>query len=105
VAGAGKGRLRAGACEVGEGVDGCLHARAKDGGDCIVGGGGGEREDEDAGGPVVDCNLVKRGEFGVEGGAGEGVVGGLGGLGGHDGRYVYLYCSLVKAISEASDVR
>jgi len=44
----------------------------------------------------------------VEGGAGEGVVGGLGGLGGlggHDERYVYLYSSLMNAVSRASDVR
>ena len=77
--------LRAGACEVGEGGDGGLHARAEDGGEIIAGGGRGNGEDEDAGGPVVDCYLIERGEFGVEVGAGEGVVGGSG-LGGHDGR-------------------
>jgi len=80
-----------------------LHAGPEDGGEGIVGGGWREREDEDSGRPVVDCDLVERGEFGVEGGAGEGVVGGLGGLGGlggHDGRYVYLYSSLVKAINQ-----
>ena len=85
VAGAGVGWLRAGACEIGEGVHGGLHACAQDDGEVGVGGGGREREDEDAGGPVVDCDLIERGEFGVEVGAGEGVVGGSG-LGGHDGR-------------------
>lgn len=51
-------RLRASACEVGEGIDAGLYACAQDGGDSIAVAGRGKWEDEDPRRPVIDCYLI-----------------------------------------------